>query len=167
METRHYRYPPSIQNFKAYIKLFFFLYLFISGIGILTYQWANHNDQAGYYYLLLGIPLAIFGAVFILGYYPDVKVDVNGLYVEFLWTYLAVPWEDILEIKYFRFLFLEWWLITTKNHLTFFHRLYSIYSLKAFLPGFLIHHKLSKDQNDLLKLIRNQFKSSSKAIRSS
>jgi hypothetical protein len=168
METRHYRYPASIQNLKACIKLFFLLSLFISGIGILTYKSANHNDQTGYYYLLLAIPLAIFMAVSILGYYPDIRVDNNGLYVEFLWTYLPVPWKDIVEIKHFKFFFLEWWLIiTTQNRLTFFHRLYSVNVLKSFLPGFYIHHKASKDQSDLLKLIRGQVKSKSKAIKSS
>jgi hypothetical protein len=167
METRHYRYPAEVQNFKALSKFFLFLYLFLSGVGILGYQLSYYTEPVGYYYLLIGFPLAIFFVVFHLGDYPDVKADDKGLYVEFLWAYLPVPWEDIIEIKHFRFLFLEWWLITTRNHLTFFHRLYSVYSLKSFLPGFLIHHKSSKDQSDLMKLIRGQVKSKSKAARSS
>ena len=167
MEIKHYRCSSSIQNFKTLIKFSIPLFLFLSIIGALSYQSADHGDREVYYYLLLGIPLAILGYVFTLGDYPDVKADDNGLYVEFLWTYLPVPWEDIIEIKHFRFLFLEWWLITTKNHLTFFHRLYSVYSLKSFLPGFLIHPKELQDQADLLKLIKRQVKSKSKAIRSS
>lgn len=108
------------------------------------------------------IPFAVYGIIFTLGEYPDVKVDDNGLQVEFLWTYFPIPWGDIVEIKPFRFLFLEWWLVTTKNHLTFFHRMYSIYSLKSFLPGFLIHDKESQDHSDLLKLIRKQINSRSR-----
>ena len=162
MESRHYRYPTSIQNLKTNIKLSLFLFLILAGFGLLTYDSANHNDPVGYYYLLIAIPFAVYGIIFTLGEYPDVKVDDNGLHVEFLWTYLPIPWGDIVEIKHFRFLFLKWWLVTTKNHLTFFHRMYSIYSLKSFLPGFLIHDKESQDHSDLLKLIRKQINSRSR-----
>lgn len=167
MVIKHYRYPPSIRNFKTLFQGFVFISVILSIIGISTYQAVNYNNQEGYRYLLLGIPLAIFGVVFISGDHPDVKADDNGLYVNFLWKYLPVPWEDIGEIKRCKILHLEWWLITTNNRLTFFHRLYSIYSLKSFHPGFLIHHKESQDQADLLKLIRNQAKSGAKAIRNS
>lgn len=166
METRHYRYPPLIQNYKAFSKFFLFLYLFLSGVVILSYPSPGQTEE-GIYYLLIGLPVAIFFVVCHLGDYPDVKADDNGLYVEFLWTYLPIPWDDIIEIKYFSFFFLEWWLITTRNHLTFFHRLYSVYSLKSFLPGFLIHHKGSQEQTNLLKLIRKQVKSKSRASKNS
>jgi len=165
METKYYRYSAEVQNFKTLGKFILFLFLFLSGVVILSYP-SSGQTKEGIYYLLIGIAVTVLFVVFHLGSYPDVRADDKGLYVEFLWTYLPVPWEDIAEIKPFKFIFLEWRLITTKGHLTFFHRLYSIYSLKSFLPGFLIHPKSSKDQSDLLRLIRGQVKSRSKAIRS-
>ncbi|MBK9924953.1 MAG: hypothetical protein IPP66_06625 [Anaerolineales bacterium] len=167
MENKYYRYPVEIQNRKTLIKFFAFLFLLFSDIVILAYPLADNNYQKNYYYLLLTVLMVIIGFIFAFGEYPDVKTDDNGLYVEFLWTYLPIPWEDITEIKHYSFLLSDWWLITTKNRLTFFHRLYSIYLFKSFFPSFYIHHKSSQDQADLLKLIRKQVATRAKAIRSS
>ena len=157
MEIKYYRYSGGIQFGKIIVKLlaiFCFIILFI----VLT-QPHFRQTYSNYEYslLLLALLLGIIGCIFYVGLFADIGVDNDGLLIEFLWKNLKISWGDIIDIKPFGPRFLGYWIISTNNKLTPFHRLYGFYSLKTVAPSFCINN-IDKSHDYLLLRIRKQIK---------
>jgi len=157
MDIKYYRYPDTIQTGKIGTK-FGAIFLFIIFLVVLTQPYFRQNYSShDYYLILLAIILGIIGCIFYIGLFADIGIDNDGLLVEFMGKPLRVLWKEITSVKPFGPKFLNYWVITTDNKLTPFHRLYGFYSLKSLAPSFCIY-KISKSQEYLLMTIRNQLK---------
>lgn len=162
MDIKFYRYPSSIQLGKILVK-FLGSAFFIIFLVALTQPYFKHTYSGYHYYLLLlALILGIISCIFYIGLFADVGTDNDGLLVEFMGKPLRVIWKDITSVKPFGPRFLNYWVITTNNKLTLFHRLYGVYSLKSLAPSFCIY-KISNDQESLLMIIRKQIKLNSRA----
>ena len=115
MNIRYYRYPTGIQTAKWLAKFTIILLIIIAFIILLLLLFKAHVEQ---YSNLIGFYIALFFAIvcfaFFNGTWPDIGIDDEGILVEFLWIYLRVPWQDIIEIKHFGSSFFGWWLIDYK-----------------------------------------------------
>lgn len=162
MDIKFYRYPDTIKNGKiiaAYLgSAFFIIFLIVLTQPYFRKVYSSHD----YYLVLLALILGIIGCIFYIGLFADVGIDNDGLLIEFMGKPLRVLWQDITSVKPFGPKILNYWVITTNNKLTPFHRLYGIYSLTSLAPSLCIY-KISKSQEDLLTTIRNQIKLTHKA----
>jgi len=155
MDIKYYRYSGGIQFGKTIAKLMA-AFCFIILLVVLTQPYFRQAySDYDYYLLLLTLPFGIIGCIFYVGLFAG--VDNEGLLVEFLWKYLRIPWRDITGVNPFGPRFLNYWIISTNNKLTPFHRLYGFYSLRTVAPSFCII-KISKSHEYLLMVIRNQIK---------
>jgi hypothetical protein len=161
MDIKFYRYPDSISFGKMLISFLVILFFAIFLLVLIEPHYRQTNPD---YYLLLitSLPFGIIGGIFYIGSFPDIGVDDDGLHVQFLWKYLKVPWKDITGVKPFGPPFLNYWVITTNDMLTLFHRIYGLYSLKSFAPSFYIF-KSTKGHEFLLIKIREKVKLNSRA----
>lgn len=162
MDIKHYRYPGSIQLGKTVVRFLgsaFFIILLI----VLTQPYFKQTYSGYQYYLLLFVLiLGIISCIFYIGLFADIGIDNDGLLVEFMGKQLKVFWKDITGVKPFGPRFLNYWVITTDNKLTPFHRLYGVYSLKSLAPSFCIY-KTTKGHEFLLMKIREQIRLNRKA----
>ena len=161
MDIKFYRYSGGIQFGKTIVKLLA-VFCFIILLIVLTQPSFRQTYSNYYYYLLLTLLLGIIGCIFYIGLFADIGADNDGLLVEFLWKYLRIPWSDIIDIRPFGPRFLNYWIISTNNKLTPFHRLYGFYSLKTVAPRFCINNA-SKSHEYLIMMIRKQIKLNRKA----
>ena len=84
----------------------------------------------------------------------EVKTNADGLYVEFFWKFLFVPWEEIKGVKYIGLRPFGYWIVLTNKSITIFHRLYSIGTFPL-LHSFQIHKDLEA-RDVLLSMIKNK-----------
>ena len=82
-------------------------------------------------------------------YFPDVDVDDEGLYVEFLWKRIRVSWEDVVELKpVFRYGIPSFGrpvpVIVLTKKLTPFHRIYGLLYGFSTKPAFVIQPAISE-----------------------
>jgi hypothetical protein len=157
MNTKHYKYPRPIKNAKLSAAFGFVLLLLLLVFAILGYIPENHVSPTERYLLIAGLLFGLFGCVFFLGWWADIEVDENGLLVGFLWRKLRVLWGDVVDVKPFGPKFFHCWVIITNNKLTFFHRLYGMYSLKSFKPGFFVCN-MRKSHDFLISQILKRIK---------
>jgi hypothetical protein len=135
------RWSTILYNISAFV-----IPVYIASLAIFRAVTAKlHFTSAG----LLSL---VFEAIFIstvlvltANFYPEVRVDRNGLYVSFLWYRLPVTWQDIIEIKPSIFNLPKHpttWVVRTQA-LTPFHRLYGLlYGFTAH-PSFIITHGIA------------------------
>jgi hypothetical protein len=101
------------------------------------------------------LPFA-FGAVvslYIANLYPSIRVDEDGLLIDFLWHRLRIPWKEIIEIKSIGSLFgfRAVWKVRTRR-LTLLHRLYGFPH-----PGFFITSEIT-NYTELIQEIEHSVK---------
>ena len=157
MEIKYYRYSGGIQFGKTIGRLLA-IFCFIILLIVLTQPYFRQTySNYDYFLLLLALLFGIIGCIFYDGLFADIGVDNDGLLVEFLWKYLRIPWSDIIDIRPFGPRFLGYWIISTNNKLTPFHRLYGFYSLQTAAPSFCINN-IYKSHEYLLILISKQIK---------
>jgi hypothetical protein len=112
------------------------------------------------YYLGMSSPLVmILGCVLYLGSWSDIEATDSGLLVEFLGKKLFIPWDGIIEVKRVPTYFFGLTIVLTKNeYLTPLHRLYSLFTVGQFIPGFQIHpqHLQFHELYKLMRKSRNQ-----------
>jgi len=160
MNIRFYRYPGSIKFGKMIVGLMSVLFvIIIIFVVIEPYFRQAYSDH--YSSLVISLILGIIGCIFYIGCFSDIGVDDDGLLIEFFGKQYRVFWMDITGIKPFRPGFLNYWVITTDNKLTPFHRLYGLYSLKSLAPSFCIY-KTTKGHEFLLMKIKEQVKLNNK-----
>ena len=157
MDIKFYRYPDPIQIGKTVVSYlggaFFIIFLVVLTQPYFRQTYLGYD----YYSVLLALILGVIGCMFYVGLFADIGMDNDGLLVKFMGKHLRVFWKDITDAKPFGPRFLNYWVITTDNKLTPFHRLYGVYSLKSLAPSFCIY-KISKSQEYLLMTIKNQIK---------
>jgi hypothetical protein len=73
--------------------------------------------------------------------------------VEFFWSYIKVPWGKIIGIKPVGSKRFEISLIRTKNSLTIFHRLFSLFYTFSLEPSLPVHTNIEAHK-ELIKEIR-------------
>ena len=157
MDVKQYHYPGPIQLGKTGAKFGIVLFLIIF-ITLLTKPYLKEAYSGFSYYLVLSTPiLGVVGCVFYIGLFADIGMDDEGLFVEFIGKQLRVFWKDITDIKPFGPQFLNYWVITTDNKLTSFHRIYGLYSLKSVAPSFCIY-KSTKGHEFLLMKVKEKAK---------
>lgn len=162
MDIKQYRYPEPIQIGKVGAKVGAVLFLIIF-IVILTQPYFRQTYSSfDYYILLIALFLGIVGCIFYVGLFADIGFNDDGLYVDFFGKQYKVFWSDITSVKPFGPRFLHYWVVTTDNKLTLFHRLYGIYSLTSLAPSFCIY-KITKGQEFLLMRIKEKIKLNNKA----
>ena len=162
MDIKHYRYPSSIQLGKTVVKFLTVLFFVIFLIVLIQPYFRQAYPSYNYYALLLTPILGIIGCIFYVGLFADIGIDDDGLLIEFLGKQYRVFWKDITGVSPFGPRFLNYWVITTDNKLTPFHRLYGFYSLKSLAPSFCIY-KTTKGHEFLLMKIREQIRLNRKA----
>lgn len=152
-QPKHYRYSPGIKTTKGFAKFMFFLSILVLVLFIIFKD--NYDfPPIDFRRAILG---TIFGCLFSLYYvgtWCDIQVVENGLYVEFLWNMLFVPWEEIKQLKYLGFYPIGYWVVHTQNSLTLFHRLYSLGTFPP-SPSFHIHDSI-KDKNELISILKKK-----------
>lgn len=151
MTTTQFRYPPVFQLARGQIKV---LMVLIPTLLIALLRSEYELPQEGYRIAVLTIIFAPILCAYIVGSLCEVRADADGLYVEFFWKYLFVPWEKIKGIKYIGFRPTGYWIILTDHSLTIFHRLYAVGTWPLF-PSFHIHEKI-ESRDVLLSIIKSK-----------
>ncbi len=163
MTEKHYRYPPAIKFSKAVFLIIMILLPMAFGWLLLSnYSFSHEEYKIITITLILGIPMCMYT----IGSICEVKTNDNGLYIDFFWKYMFVPWDGVEGIKYIGFRPFGYWVILTNNYLTVFHRLYSIGAFPL-LPGFQIHENLESREillSDIRKKISMNKKNSPRFI---
>ena len=151
MTTKQFRYPFVYQVVKVQIKVMMVLVPLLL-IGLLQSEYSLSREE--YRIAILSIPFTIFLCMLIIGSICEIKTGADGLYVQFFWKYLFVPWEKIKGLKYIGFRPTGYWIVLTENSLTPFHRVYAV-GAWPLLPSFHIHEKL-ENRDVLLSLIKSK-----------
>lgn len=87
------------------------------------------------------LALALFVALILRNALPTVRTSSRGMLVEFAGSWLPVPWEQLQSVKVTsdvageRFVLLA---LTSRNQLTTWHRIYSLFYGRGLRPGFYI-----------------------------
>lgn len=158
MNIQRFTYPNGIK-FSKLISVFFIC------IGILLYPTLllfpkpeEINSTFEYVIAILVTPsVLIFGAIHYIGSWSEIQVNKDGICVEFLWLKLRIPWDGIRRVEHVGSKRLGVTIILTDNqYLTFFHRIYSLYTVGSFQPGVHIHPYYLKPNNfiDTIKLAK-------------
>ncbi len=155
MEVKRYHYPESIQSAKARTKLAIIFLPLLLILVVFRFIPLKPVSLSDYYLLIIGLLFGILGSVFFVGWWADIVVEEDSIFIEFLWMYLKVKWDDIADVTPFGPRFMHLWVVTTKNNLTPFHRLYGMFSAKSFLPSFYITI-LTKSHALLLAEVKSQ-----------
>lgn len=151
MTTRQFKYPRIFQIVKIQTTIMMVLApLLLIGLLLSEYSLSREAHKIA----ILSIPFTILVCMLIIGSICEIKTNTDGLYVEFFWKYLFVPWEKIKSIKYIGFRPVGYWIVLTDNSLTIFHRLYTIGTLPL-LPSFHIHEKI-ESRAMLLSIIKSK-----------
>ena len=100
--------------------------------------------------LIISAIMAAFGA----NAYPKVKIDENGLLIEFFWGWYPIDWCDVGGVQVVKSYFgtFKIWIVKSKD-LTEFHRLYGLLNIGKFEPCFVIH-PLMKNHLELIQKIK-------------
>lgn len=151
MVTKEFKYPHTIQLVKFQAKA---LMVLIPVLLVALLQSEFELPHEGYRVAVLTIVLAPILCAYIVGSFCEIRTNIDGLYVEFFWKNLFVPWEEIRDIKYIGFRPFGYWIVLTDRSLTIFHKLYSIGTF-SFLPSFQIHENL-ESRDVLLSTIRSK-----------
>ena len=97
------------------------------------------------YVFILALPIGILAGNFV----TEVVSDAEGLRVRFLWKYLVVRWDEIIEIKpmftWMPFKARGQWVVRTRS-LTPFHRLYGLLYGQTFSPSFVFMKSISQSE---------------------
>jgi hypothetical protein len=152
-QPKRYQYPSGIEVSKGFAVFMFFLFI-VALISLILFRDRYNFSPIEFRRAIL---VVIFGCLFSLYYrgtWCDLKVDENGLYVEFLWNMLFVPWKEIKQLKYAGFYPIGHWVIHTQNSLTLFHRLYSLDTF-SLSPGFHIHDSI-ENKSELISIIKKK-----------
>jgi len=150
MNIKYYRYPSGVQTGKLSCKIGILFFLLIL---IFKNQPESYRNITDYKVMMIGVPLAMIGCLYSIGKWCDIGVDEEGLKIEFLWSYLRVPWHEITGIKFFGPKAFGYWIVTVKKGLTPFHVIYSIGGNMPLRQSFHIHPQ-SNTHRHVLKLIR-------------
>jgi len=92
------------------------------------------------------------GGLALANYYPDIAVSDDGLAVSFYFSWLFVPWKDVVSVTRSFAAAGRIYLVRVRK-LTIIHRLVSFSQSGSIQPGFLISPSIS-DYPDLLRTIR-------------
>ena len=142
---------------KAFVFIMIALTIYIIYIGIEAAFDGQEIPPEFFGSLIAFFVFGLFSFWFIY-LWSNIETNEEGLFVEFVWGKLFVPWDDIITIKRTKQQIFKVWLMQTKNSsLTKFHILYSIQYGFGLKPGIAIHAQLPK-YNSLLKEIKKNIK---------
>jgi hypothetical protein len=153
MNKRKFKYPQYMSVTKNIAKLMVVLLIVFTIYILITAKPLDYDTVFEYLVALVSpIVMGVFIFWFIYAW-SDISVDQTGLFVEFLWFDLYVPWDDIVSLQYIGSKSFGVWLLQTKNNrLTPFHKSYSFIKKLSLRPGLFIYTR-SKAHNDLIKTI--------------
>ena len=160
-QSNKHQYSSGIEATKGFAKFMFFFSIVVL-ILFTIFRDKYSFSEIDFRQAILG---AIFGCLFSLYYtgtWCDIKLDENGLYVEFLWKMLFVPWKEIKQLRYLGFYPIGYWVVHTQNSLTLFHRLYSLGTFSV-SPSFHIHDSID-NKNELISIIKKKVSINNKNI---
>lgn len=150
MNKEKFMYSKKTQQAKGIMKIFSVLPLFLIPLLIIS------NDFKSIYEYCLAVLVPIFmtfSCVSYLGSWADLEITDKGVYVEFWWKKLLVPWNSIKSIKGSGFGFVRTEVVLVDNQcLTEFHRVYGLFTVGSFNRAFHIHPYFLQPK-DLFKLI--------------
>lgn len=101
--------------------------------------------------ILIGSVSFIFSA-YMLNLYPDIDIDGENIWVQFMWSKVKVHRSDIIGVKQIRKL-PELWLVKTRG-LTRFHILYGLFWGHSFSPCFIIGPGIVEHDTLILEIKR-------------
>jgi len=144
-----YRYPLILEIWQMIGKFVGIALLLLIVLAIAKYL-PNYQTITERIKIVLVLILSIFLIMFGVNFYPRIKVDENGLQVEFLWRWLRLEWKDIDGIRtvYTPLGVFVCWMVKSRK-LTRLHRLYGLFVDFEFVPCFLIYPRM----NNHLELI--------------
>jgi len=149
--SKRYQYRLGIEVSKVFAGGMFFLSLILL-ILFTVFRDKYNVSQIVHLDPIIGAGFGCLFSLYYIGTWCDIKVSDDGLHVEFLWNMLFVPWSEIKQLKYLGFYPIGYWVVHTKNSLTFFHRLYSLGTF-SISPSFHIHDSID-DKNELILFIK-------------
>ncbi|NTW00297.1 MAG: hypothetical protein HGA19_03210 [Oscillochloris sp.] len=110
--------------------------------------------------------LALFASIILRNAFPAVRTSAQGMLVEFSGSWLPVPWENVLAVKVTEDLSASRFVLiaqTSSDHLTIWHRIYSLFYGLSWKPGFYITSNI----NDFDQLIQKILSESERTARAS
>ena len=152
MTAKFYRYSLAIQIAKVHgwLGLGMIVTLFVVLFGAVGLGYTGFSGK-----FLLVMATLVFGIVMNLSFihsFSDIGVSDNGILVQFLWQYILVRWDEIVDVHEHRGLFFVLYIVRT-TRLTFFHKLYGLlYTLSA-SPALVISEKI-RGCDELISEIR-------------
>ncbi len=150
MESKSFTYPLKVQRFKYQVKFTAILPILLITLLMIRIDFKSTLEFLAAIFFPL---LMTLGSVLYLGAWADLEIDDEGIYVQFLWRKLYVPWDDLVDVKDFGFSRARTTIVlVNKNRLTWFHRIYSVFTVGSFLPGFHIYPQLTHSK-ELLHII--------------
>lgn len=150
MNKRKFMYSQKTQRSKGMMKVFSVLSLLLIPLLIISNDFKSVFEFCSAFLVPL---LMTFSCVLYLGSWADLEIADDGIYVEFLWKKMHVPWNSIIKIKSAGFGFVRTDVVLVDNHhLTGFHRIYSLFTVGSLQPGFHIHSHFLQS-TELFKLI--------------
>ena len=155
MNKKACKYPQKIQFSKLSCKVAIVLAVFLLIPLILKNNEPTDFGSIFEYFLAMSLPplLIVFSCVCYLGSWADLEVSDNGIYIEFLWKKIHVPWSSIITIKSIGLGFVRIDVVLVDHScLTIFHRIYSLFTVVSIRPGFHIHPHFLQS-HELYKLI--------------
>lgn len=150
MNKRKFMYSQKTQQSKGVVKIFSILFLLLIPLLITSNDFKSTLEFCS----AVLVPLfMVLSCIFYLGSWADLDVADDGIYVEFLWKELYVPWSGIVKIKSMGFGFTHTDVVLVENrYLTGFHRIYSLFTFGSLQPSFHIHSHFLQSK-ELFKLI--------------
>ncbi len=156
MANRTYKYPFGGWLGRALLWLFFTLLIFtllFDVPGAIDNLFAAKATQWDIIRLVLAVVLGAIFWSYTTNAYPNIEETDQGLRVEFFWTSLFIPWENIVQVKANGRAGTNW--SVQAKGLSPLHYLYGLFFTWRFVPVFVIFTYLS-DYQKLLKSIEQK-----------
>jgi hypothetical protein len=135
---------------------------FLAIAFIASYIYGDGFDSSLINSILTWAGLAIWTPIFHLFFaylMTDIRVDNDGMNIQFLWKTIQIKWDDIVEIKPLKafglFTNKRSSVVIVKARLTFIHRIYGVFYGGKNQPAILITRTIS-DYDLLVKTISAQ-----------
>jgi len=151
MNKQKFNYSKKTQRSKDIMKVFSVLSLLLIPLLLISNDFKTIFEFSSAFFVPL---IMTFSCIFYLGSWADLEISDDGVYVEFLWKKLYVPWNGIVKIKSAGFGFMRTDFVLVDNqYLTGFHRIYGLFIVGSFQPGFHIHSHFLQSR-ELFQLIQ-------------
>src|SRR5687768_13906076 len=159
MDSKRFTYPLIVQWSRQIIIFTAILPVILIPLLLISNDFKSVSEFTAAIVSPLFMTLS---SVLYQGAWADLETDDEGIYIQFLWKKLYVPWDNLVDVKDFGVSLARTTIVlVNKNRLTWFHRIYSVFTVGSFLPGFHIYPQLTHSK-ELLHIINRHIANKSK-----